>query len=635
MIRLRDAGLLARTKLRTRRIRTGIAVFVSGLLFAGLVGALIVASGTERSIQSFDREGLNSRYIVATAIDQPNAAGAYGDPTVVARAQQLYTDMVNAKKAEAIKLGIDYDSSVEVVPIITMSDAPGQGGSLQRVNPISPAGQKAVAEYAQAHPDPGLAELKADSRRYHPTAFYTTTTSTIDGTLATMQGGQENFDSNNETNTDRQKDIIQSNGLALTDTAIVKPFLLSHAKTAPGAIPVVVTYSQAAQLLGLTSLSKTATASQQSERIKTLYAKAATVTFSACYRNDISEQQIQTAISQATDIAKNKTTKGYQKPNLIYGLPAADSCGQATVLSDTRTKAEKTAATHQDQFSRDFGQTVDPTQQKLTFQIVGLKPDQMLSGNSTTTGDILKNVVGTSLDATVTIPSSLFRALPNAPSLRSILFASNNSPFGGFSPTTYFVEFGNASDARNFIKQKSCTTGPNGKCGTAAKPFQLLAYGSNSIGIQDLKHTFTRFFELAALVVAIIALVIMGTTIGRMIADGRHETAVFRAIGAKRGDIASIYTIYTFCLSLYVALFALIAGVGLAYIFDRHFWQTTTVQAQLLFGASDASRQFHFFGFTPLVWLVCVLAIVCGLVSMLPPLVRNLRRSPINDMREE
>lgn len=633
MIRLSDASLLALTKLRTRRIRTIMSVFVSGLLFAGLVAALVVATGTYKSIESFNHEGLNNRYIVSTAVDQPNSANAYLDPSTVARAQQIYAQRIADKKAEAKKLGIAYDAAAELSPVITIPAGQGQTEPTVRLNPLSTSSQQAIEEYAKAHPDPGISELKADAKNYHPTAFYSTTTSTIKGSLATMQSGQEDFSQTQPES--RQKDIIQSNGMALTDTALVKPFLLPNAVNKANNIPVVISYSQAAQLLGLTPLSNTASANQQAARIRTLYAKAAALTFNACYRNSVSEQQIQTAQTQAQEIAQNKNNKSYHKPSLIYGLPTSDSCGQARVISDTRTKTETTDQSKQDQFNRMFDQEVDPVQQKLTFQVKGLKPDQTVGGNSTTTSEILKDVVGSSLDTTIIIPTSLFSSLPNAADLQSLLFSTETNPYGGFSPTTYFVELANATDARNFIDQKSCTTGPSGRCGTVTKPFQLTAYGSNSIGIEDLKHKFVHFFELAVLIVVAIAIVIMGATVGRMIADGRRETAVFRAIGAKRIDIASIYTVYTFCLSLYVAIFAVGAGLILAYIFDRSFWQSATVSARLLFGASDSSREFHFFGFTPMIWLVALLAIICGMASILLPLLRNARRSPINDMREE
>ena len=634
MIRLSEAALLAYTKLRTRRIRTAITVVVSGLLFAGLIGALIVAAGTSKSIESFSQEGLNSRYIVATSVDQPNSAKAFSDAGTRTRAQQIYDQTVAAKKAEAKKLGIVYDPSTDQAPLITIPAMAGQPSS-QQLNPTTPAAQRAIQEYADAHPDPGMPELRADAQKYHPTAFYTTTMSEpADGVLATMQNGQENFSSDSQSARDRQRDVLQSNGLAMIDDGLVKPFLLPGSSDKSDAIPVVVTYAQAQQLMGLTALPKSASAQQRLDRLKELYAKAGESTFSACYRNSVSSQQIQTAITQAQEIAKNKGNKDYQKPELIYGLPSADSCGQATVLSDTRTKSEKTADANQDIFDRMFGQTVDPVQRKFTFRIVGLQPDQNTGGNKTTMSDLLEDIVGSSLNTALTIPAGMLNKLPDSAGVKALLFPPGTSPFG-FSPTSYFVEFSNAQDARNFINHKSCTTGPSGRCGTKAKPFGLTAYGTNSIAIQDLKHKFVHFFLLAALVVIAIALVIMGGTVGRMIADGRRETAVFRAIGAKRLDIADIYTVYTLCLSLYVALFALAAGLAAAFAFDHHFWKSTTVQAQLLFGASDSSRTFHFFALTPYIWLVVALAVACGFFSMILPLLRNIRRSPIRDMREE
>jgi ABC-type antimicrobial peptide transport system permease subunit len=164
----------------------------------------------------------------------------------------------------------------------------------------------------------------------------------------------------------------------------------------------------------------------------------------------------------------------------------------------------------------------------------------------------------------------------------------------------------------------------------------LNAYGSNSIALEDLRHKFIHFFELGTLGVVAIAIVIMTGTVGRMIADGRRETAVFRAIGAKRLDIASVYGVYTLCLSTCIAIFSLAVGVLAAYGFDHHFWASTTVQAQLLFGASDTSREFHFHAFnTTSIVLVMAVAIGCGMVGMVLPLLRNVRRSPIKDMREE
>lgn len=82
--------------------------------------------------------------------------------------------------------------------------------------------------------------------------------------------------------------------------------------------------------------------------------------------------------------------------------------------------------------------------------------------------------------------------------------------------------------------------------------------------------------------VVLLAAVIMWITVGRAIADGRHETATFRAIGFKRGDIATVYILYTVILFILVAIFA--AGIGYlgAYIANRQLAPLLTTQAQAM-----------------------------------------------------
>ena len=140
---------------------------------------------------------------------------------------------------------------------------------------------------------------------------------------------------------------------------------------------------------------------------------------------------------------------------------------------------------------------------------------------------------------------------------------------------------------------------------------------------------------VGAVVAAIAALILMGM-VGRVISDSRRETAVFRAIGAKRNDIRAIYVIYTLFLSLLVAAMTLAIGFGVALWINGQFASEATIQAHLTFVGADRSAEFRLFG----VWWEALLAIVAliivaGLVSMLLPIARNLARSPIKDMRDE
>lgn len=641
MMRLRDASLLAFTKLRTRQVRTLITIAISGLLFAILLAALIVAQGISNSITSFNQEGLNSRYVVSASTDSVLSGGDAGilhNLDVQKRAQQIYNQTVADKTAAAKKLGITYDPTSEPLPLRELG-----GGELGRpVNTIlnigrSPAVAQAMKEYITSHPGPGLPELKNAAAPYHPTGFYSATGANPDGVITTMVGGQETFNETYGTSIGAGRDILQSGQLAELDSHLTAPFILpATTKTSDmAAIPLVIPYSKAEQLLNLPVLPKNASAEQHTNRIKQLYVEISKVTLSACYRNAVSTGQISQAIAQAADASTHSGDKTYQKPDLMYGLPAADSCASAPVLSDTRSAAEKTLAAKQQQFDTEFSTTpLTPQQQKLTFRIAGLYPDSA-GDNNTTIGSLLQKVVGSSIGGTIAIPSDLLNQMPNASSVRALLFPSSADYFG-FPLQSYFVEFATPSNAAGFIDEKGCTTRPEGTCATPTRQFQLNTYGSNSIALGDLQQKFVHFFTIATIVVVAIAIIIMSTTVGRMITDGRRETAVFRAIGAKRTDIVAIYGVYTLCLSLCVAIFALGAGLLIAAGVDNHFWREATVQAQLLFGASNSQREFHFFALNlPVIGILLFIAVGSGILSMVWPLIRNVRRNPIKDMREE
>lgn len=634
MMRLRDAGLLAFTKFRTRGVRTIITIAVSGLLFAVLIGALVAWQGIQNSMTSFSQEGLNGRYIVSATADSALAGGDAGilrNIAVQKRAQQLYDDTVAAKTAAAKKLAVDYDPATEPLPLRQL----GSGDLGRPVKTIlnigqSPAVSQAIKEYLMANPVPGIEQLKIAASAYHPKSFAFATSANPDGTIATMRDGAEIFGESYGSGAGSGQDILQSGQLALVDSRLTNPFILTSPKNSdPNAVPLIVPYSEAEKLLNLPVLAKNASADQHLNRIKQLYVEAATTSFTGCYRNSLSTQQLQLAITQA-----NSQAVSIQQP-IRYGLPEASLCAPANVTIDTRTAAEKATALRQQQFDAQFSTTsIEPLQQKLTFRIAGLYPNATAT-NNTTMGNLLQTVTGSSLGSIIAIPSDLLNQMPNAEEVKALLFPTSDDYFG-FPLQSYFVEFSNAKDAARFIDEKSCTTRADGTCATPTRLFQLATFGSNSVALGDVQQKFTSIFTMATLGVAAIAAVIMSTTIGRMIADGRRETAVFRAIGARRGDIVTIYALYTLCLSVCVALFALGAGLIIAATVDHFFWAEATIQAQLLMGASDDTRQFHFFGI-PLqaIGVVLLVALGSGLLSMLWPLVRNVRRNPIKDMRDE
>jgi hypothetical protein len=639
MITVRDASMLALTKLRTRKIRLSITIIVSGLLFSGLAGASFVARGVMNGVNDFGKEGLGDRFI-AQASSQ-TGFNFMSDPAILDRATAIHNDLVARKKAEAKRLGITYDSASDPSPV---NEYKGPDGSKQRYLDASrPAGRQAALEYLAAHTTPNLETLKKVAASYGPKAYYQSKLLPYDlqgAQLQVLKDGKENFDllGNNKVEGGPPSGIesfVQSWTAISSD--LLTPFILPDQTLTlgkDGSIPVLVPHSAAEQLLGLKALPASASSADRLTRTKEIRAKAPSVTFSVCYRNSTSTDLVRQAVSTQQEIDRNKNNKNYQKPSLIYGTPT-QACGSVPITRDVRSKNEKTLADKQEQFDQLFG-TPAAAQTNLTFRIVGIVPDADY-GPAFGIGQIIRSLVSSSLGSGWYTPAEEIAKKP----LLNDLF---NKPVIFGSPAFYFAEFGSSTNTKNFIDQQGCSidyskigkTDPSSYCIAQGKPFQLGPYGSNSLALESAKKNFGKFFRIAALVICAIAAIIMMGTVGRMIADSRRETAVFRAIGAKKLDISQIYIFYTVCLALLVSLFAIVVGLGLALYADHRWSPDLTVQALTAYNAQDLNKTFSVYAFyLPDLLLLIGLALGAGLVSAVLPLFRNLRRNPIRDMRDD
>lgn len=625
MIRFSDAAVLAATKLRTRKIRTIITIGMVSILFSVLILATLVTGGIIASARAFTSGNLSERYI--THVQYTNDYQTYStSPEVKQRANQLHAQLVADKTAAAKRLGVDYDPNTEPKPVQTN----GQGS--EYLDTSSPAANQALKEYVLKQPTT-LDKAKKLAAPYHPKQFYPLRSSSIAGQLKLMKAGKEDFSAADpRTNPGQAPDV--DSGWSYLDGSITKSFVLDNkqlvAQKGSSDLPVIAPYSKVEAALGLAKLPSTASPSERLNRVTYVREHAASARFTVCYRNEASQAQIAAALSTAKEIEENKTNKNYQKPSLIYGLPAADSCGAAPVVSDTRTKAEKQLAAKQDQFNAMFGKVVEPAEEKVTFRVVGIAPDALTFENFSSISLLVLAVAGSSLQGQWVVPQDMYDQLPASTKADYDKFAPNatQSAEQG-APEGVLVEFSKPEDIKGFMSE-GCN-GPN----CTDKPF-LMYFGSNSVLIGDIVTIVGRVLFVAALIVAAIASLIMMGMISRVISDSRRETAVFRAIGAKRSDIRTIYSTYTFFLSCCVVVVTLLLGTLGAVWIDSRWSGDATIQAQLVFAARDSSLQFHLVGWwwTPIL-LISGLILLTGFVGMLLPLMRNLVRSPIKDMRDD
>lgn len=623
MISITDAAVLAITKLRTRRIRLFITVIISSLLLSVLVFGLIVTGGVFKSIEDFRQQGLNNRYLVAVSVSE-NGDGIDENQSVLARAAQLHEEQTVLRKTEAKKLGLEYDPKSEDGVFMP----PIYEGGPEYLNYGNPSVIKAIEEYFASVPyDQSI--LNQLKNRYSATAVYPLNVYFGGGySVREMKNGVEKFgDYGSPDPSNPAKWPISIHGLS---EQLTKPFVFDAEtivknKPAGESIPVIVPYSYAETLAGFKKLPNNALSSERLERIQQVRERAPQLYPLGCYRNFASETLVQSALGDIKQAAKNKNNKEYVPPSVTHALPDESSCG-AVIVNDKRTKAEKDAEQKQKQLASIGLQSLDneePRQYKVPFQIVGIAPDAPNPTEGLSLSSLLSTVAGSNLDNNWIIPEQFQTQAGSLTAGQKLAEMAEVNIF----------EFTSSNAAQKFMDTMKC---PLSSCDAPKRTFMVRQMGSNSIIVNGLRSTATQGLLLVGLVVVAVAALIMMGNLGRMITDSRRETAVFRAIGAKRIDITTIYLIYITLIALMIALVSYAIGLGAAIYINVAYSKEATAQALLNFGTADMTKTFQLIDIVPLdVLIILGLSILAAIIGSIIPLLRNVRRNPIHDMRDE
>ena len=650
MIKLTDVGVLAFTKLRARKLRTFLTVLLASMLFGVLIAASLVTHGLFQSIDSFRKEGLTSRYIVSVLNTPPSADEFYKtirDPGLVAKAKKRYESLVTQKTTEAKRLGLEYSHVNDRPPYTQTSD----GSTQLSINDPNGITLQLLKEKYSSTPAFDEAKLSQLAKQYGAIKTFTEESYAIKkrSSLSSLIDGKEVFhDSSNEAEVNTHYDVkppINTSGITLAPPETTKGIVLpDNAGWRPdgSSLPVILPQNVIEQLLKLEKLPASASAAEKFERLKIIRDNIAKLSFKMCYRNSVSQSLIQKTLQQKKEIAANQNNKNYQKPSLLYNLPDPTKCENAAITHDTRTVEEKKREVNQRLFDAKFGKETVAISKFITFKVVGMSPSSEVLNpeqeqqreKSRTTNDILAEMLRTE-GIGQAIPRTLYNQLPNKTDYADLLTYEPLYLMGNEDNKRRFVEFASASDAQKFIDEQGCTVQYDNSCKPIGRPYQASLAFSNCAALDDMQNMFKKWSVYVMIGVVTLAALIMWITIGRTIVDGRHETAVFRAIGFKRIDIVLVYMLYAIILSTLVAVFAGIIGFTGAYILDNQFAPQLTAQAQYGFGAISSNNSIRLVGIDLQQILFILLAcILTGLLSVVPPLVRNIRRSPISDMRE-
>lgn len=625
MMRIFDAITLAATKLRMHRIRTGITVGVAGVLFGVLLAVTLVSEGMFRSIDSFNKAGLGSRYILMIH-GMDNSWGVYEyaeDPGFVTLVEKEQAALTTRKQAAAKKYNVEYDAKVEDPPLVVVSEETDE--KVIDDNGImgnSPFLTELAEDYHASQAEPfsidefvkpyGSAKVLGDNTGLVPE----------DGLITYMKDGKEMGMSESERRTAKMGFASGNDNktLSVLPQTLADPFISNQGyDPSSGELPIIFPYTDAESLLKLDPLPKTATPQQKRDRIKQVRDSVGDITVSFCYRNQASESLVQQAKATAE-------VEGESSAPLVYQLPADGSCGAVKVKSDTRSDLEKQQAENYKAYQKEIGEFIgEPEQHKLTFRGVGISGDDGI-GNDGTAAGVIQGLLTSSLGYGLwNIPDGLLEEAPAE--LRPA------SVFESMASTVMFqtklVEFGEKEDARAVLRSTGFFDG--GARSVASTP-----YGSSSLVIDEMRSWVDKALGWAMFGMGMVAVLILSGLVARTIADGRKEAAVFRAIGATRGNMASVYVTYTLLFALRIVLFTLVLGIVLALTVHLLFYEDMTVGAQIAFGGIDLDKTFYLFDLrTWYLPLVAGVIVASALLAMVLPLLRNIRRNPIRDMRDD
>ena len=634
MLRILDASKLALTKLRTRKIRLAVTIIVAGLLFGVVVFGLTVLRASMASIGRFSRDTMSTRYLLAYSNHNKDQSELFYNTPQDAkdRILALHKQHIADKKAAAKALGVEYDEKSEEEPIMKINQ--DDSGSLNR---NSWAVKTFLRQYTDEKNPLKPERIDAAAKRFGSSVTYRIqNVGGRNGSLDVMIGGREDFQRNKEAVPEQLNEFVSAAGYQeILDESLLNYYFLPHrTHAASNEIPVFISYNDAAVLLGKKPLPTTAQPQQHIERIRELRNEAGNITIQVCYRNNASSHLIQQALDQQRTAANKPKNEFDVKPSIEYALPAADSCDGAIVKKDNRSASEKMADEKLQKFNQQFStENITPQQAKLTYRVVGLLPD-------TAYGDDLKSKLAGALNANMPsrwiIPKQTFEAGAAKTYVPNILTTERRELSGGLSDTTIY-EFSDAEHARAFYHASMCNVQPKDKdlCVDGVSNFTR-PFGSNSLVIEELQQQLTPILWYSLLGVIGVAAFILMLTISRTVADSRKESAIFRALGATRLDIAQIYIMYTLLLAGLITLFAITAGLIGAGVIDALYSADFSTAARYIIMPRDLNTTFQLFTFDPLIIALAAVSIVAAaLIGSILPLARNTRRNPMKDMRDE
>ncbi|MBS7346746.1 MAG: ABC transporter permease [Candidatus Sacchiramonaceae bacterium] len=619
MLKIRDSVTLARTKFRTRRIRLTLSLVVISLLCSAVVLAFLVVDKSSQSLGQFANQGLNGRYLALVAGKNHSVFEA-PTPELVARAEKLYAEKVAQEKEIAREIGYQYYEDSATKPIMEYAD-PGS----KYWNFSSEIAAQVLKEHVKEKtPLLNGAELEALLKSKNTKAVYEVGQLNLSGDISPFLNNQKEVDekSSKEDNEKAQSLASYFGNMIGYDEALTQYFISENYSLEKGEIPILINYKTAEEMLNLKKLEKSATEQEKYNRIQLLRKDAAAIRQVVCWRN-----------SEANSLKMEaRMASSNQNSPVEYDF-SEDSCELPVVKSDTRTYQEKEAERIGIEYRKRIGEYSEPQSHRITFKVVGVMPDRPDSPYFEKMEDFLQAISLSTLDTgyAPVVPRDLYENNEISAEIREILETPVSAEYLSLMTTDrgFVAEFNSADEMRDFIAENSCEQDYCGKNSLMIEPFS-----NNAMIISDARNYAMQLITYAILAVVAITVLLIFSVVNRIMSDARKETAVFRAIGYSRFEVAQIYIVYV---SIYAVISTVLTGV-IVLVATAVIKSLYEAQAGLYFTNFFALKQpteFVIVDFNPAVLLIFIPVLIVGLLASLIPLAINTRRSPLKNLRAE
>lgn len=574
-------------KFKIRRARLIVGLIVMTLLFsASIAGGILLLNGYE-GVTEYASNGLGGRYFAS--FNNMLASQIYAeDKDVIADAQRIF-DKEKAEKCADEDEECEYEKNE--YPFTEYED-----GS-RSVRITTSAGEKAIINKTKNinnYPESKLDEILSNYEYKQKLTFKNYITKD-GGWLYSLIDGEKI----NDVVKAHGGDVLQMAAYNITYSAgdIFDPYRFNDVDVKEDEIPIFITKNHAEAIMKERGVS---VAGSDYEKTITLREKmnGDDGRFEMCFRNGASIEHVSAAIT----VEKGKEPEYRMKSGECSGVVSED------------------------------GELTDDIQRIVKFRVVGIYEQRNLY-DTIDEDDLLNNLFKSGLSFSYFVVDD--EKISNK--ARRVAEEIWDEPSGWQKYTiykdSYVIEFNNAEDVEKIISERDCNALRGNVC-SDERPFVIMKYGNSSVFLGKIKNKLVLYSTIVFIVIFALLLVVIMSTINRVLCDSRKETAILRAIGYTRGDIAKIYIRYALIYAAIVGVASFIIGNVVALlvcIINRASFNSFLM---VKFGVfEDLNVPLYSFNFLT---ILCVLVVLlCGVLSTVLPLYLNTRRHIARDLREE